>query len=409
MTAAPAAPAQAAYRPPGTARQAVLIGRLDLRRRLRDRSILLQVFLAPILLALIVGGAFGGGTGSYSTTIVIADADQTTASRAITAAIASQSEEGGVEFAPREVSGVEAATAAVAADDVSAAVVLPAGFSAAVAAGESAELLVIGDAGDEIATSVAASVADSIAASAQSRRVSLATAAGAAAAFGVQIDDAALRALLQEPPIIVVADARLTNSFSLMAFFAPGMAMIFLFFVMGAAARSLLAERREGTLSRMLAGPTPPTAVLLGKALAVVVLGLLSMLTVYLVTTFGFGVDWGDPIGVLLVMASAVIAIAGFSLIITGLARSEQQAEALTIIGTLLFAVFGGTFVFAAGGVFAQLRVFTPNGQALIAFIDLSAGEADWTEVLPHVAVLLAMGLVTGLVGLVAIRRGMAQ
>ncbi len=47
--------AEAPPRPPSTLGQATLIGRLDLRRRLRDRSILLQVFLAPILLALIVG------------------------------------------------------------------------------------------------------------------------------------------------------------------------------------------------------------------------------------------------------------------------------------------------------------------------------------------------------------------
>jgi ABC-2 type transport system permease protein len=194
-----------------------------------------------------------------------------------------------------------------------------------------------------------------------------------------------------------------------MAFFAPGMAMIFLFFVMGAAARSLLTERREGTLDRVLAGPTSPSAVLLGKASAVCALGLLSMLTVYLVTSLAFGVDWGDPVGVLLVMTAAVIAIAGFSLIITGLARSEEQAEALTIIGTLLFAVFGGTFVFAASGLFAQLRVFTPNGQALIAFIELSAGEASWQDVLPHVLILLAMGVASGLIGLLAIRRGMAR
>ena len=62
------------------AAQALLIGRLDLRRRLRDRSILVQVFLAPIVLALIVGGAFGGGSGGLSATIAIADADATAAS-----------------------------------------------------------------------------------------------------------------------------------------------------------------------------------------------------------------------------------------------------------------------------------------------------------------------------------------
>ena len=396
-------------RPPGTLRQALMIGRLDLRRRLRDRSILVQVFLAPILLALIVGGAFGSGTGSYTTTILIADEDQTDTSAGIAEAIGAASEEEGVVFLPRAVNDSDDAVAAIDAGDAAAAVVIPAGFTEDVLGGGPAELLVVGPPGDDIDRSIAQAVADGIAASAQSRRVSVATATATATQYGVPVDEAALQQLLDQPPIIVVADARFENSFSLMAFFAPGMAMIFLFFVMGAAARSLLTERREGTLNRMLAGPTPPFAVLLGKATAVFVLGILSMLTVYLVTTFAFGVDWGDPVGVLLVMVAAVVAIAGFSLIITGLARNEEQAEALTIIGTLLFAIFGGTFVFAASGLFAQLRVFTPNGQALIAFIDLSAGEASWLDVLPHVLILLAMGAVSGAIGLAAIRKGMVQ
>lgn len=388
---------------------ALLIGRLDLKRRLRDRSILIQVFLAPILLALIVGAAFGGTAASLSTTIVIADADQTQTSRAIASAFAAQSEEGGVVFEARSVTGIDEVSAAVEGEGVGAAVVIPAGFTDAVMAGSAAELIVVGTAGDTLPRSVAQSVADGIAATAQSRRVSATTASVTAQQFGATIDPAALADLLQQPPIIAVQDTRVTSTFSLMSYFAPAMAMIFLFFVMGAAARSLMSERREGTLSRILAGPTPPTAVLLGKACAVFALGMLSLLTVYLVTTFAFGADWGDPIGVLLVITAVVVAIAGISLVITGLARTEQQAESLTIIGTLILAVLGGSFVFTGSGLFAQLRAYFPNGQALMAFLDLSAGEADWVVVLPRVLILLAMGLITGAIGLVAIRRGMAR
>lgn len=396
--------------PVGTASGALLVGRLDLQRRLRDRSILLQVFLAPILLAVIVGGAFGGGFSGLQTTIVIADADQTPTSTAISAALAEGSEEDGVVFEPQAVTGEDEVAALVADDEeVGAAVLIPAGFTEAVQTGQAAELLVVGRSSDEVFASVAQSVADSIAATAQSRRVSTATAGATADQLAVPLDEESLAAALQQPPVIVVEDSRLDGTFNMMAFFAPGMAMIFLFFVMGAAARSLLTERRLGTLDRILAGPTQPTAVLLGKAMAVVVLGLLSLLTVYLVTTLAFGVDWGDPLGVLLVMLAAVIAIAGFSLIVTGIARTEQQAEALTIIGTLVFAVLGGTFVFTNAGLFADIRGFFPNGQALMAFLDLSAGQASWVEVLPRVLILLGMGLVTGMIGLLAIRRRMAR
>jgi hypothetical protein len=57
---------------PSVLEQAGLVARLDLVRRLRDRSVLIQVFLAPVFLALI----FGGGAGGIQAEIWLADADE---------------------------------------------------------------------------------------------------------------------------------------------------------------------------------------------------------------------------------------------------------------------------------------------------------------------------------------------
>ena len=134
------------------------------------------------------------------------------------------------------------------------------------------------------------------------------------------------------------------GTFSVIAYFAPGMAMLFLFFIIGDGARSIVAERKQGTLPRILAAPVSPTSVLLGKTAQVMVVGVLSMTAVWLITWLGFGADWGDPVGVFVVIVAAVTAIAGISLLITGFARTENQADALTTIVALLFAVAGGTF-----------------------------------------------------------------
>ncbi|HZL81097.1 MAG TPA: ABC transporter permease [Demequina sp.] len=396
---------------PNVLTQALLVARLDLRRRLRDRSVLIQVILAPVLLALIIGGAFSGDSGGLRADIWLADADGSELSTQIVAALAGQSEPGGegVSFVAKPGLDAAAAEAAVDADEADAVVVIPAGFGAAVRAGEAAELRVLGDAGDDVVAGIARSVADGIANGVQTQRAAIATTLTAAAQLGEEVsaDDVA-RVATATPAAITVRDSRFENTFSMMSFFAPGMAMIFLFFVMGAAARSLVTERREGTLPRMLAGPTSPTAVLLGKALAVLTLGFTSLLMVWGITSLGFGVDWGDPLGVLLVITGAVVAIAGISLVITGLARTESQSEALTIVFALVLSVLGGSFVYTATGFLAEVRKFTPNGQALMAFSDLAAGNASPADVLPAVLLLLGGGLVTGAIGLLAIRRGLA-
>jgi len=367
---------------PNVLTQALLVARLDLRRRLRDRSVLIQVILAPVLLALIIGGAFSGDSGGLRADIWLADADGSELSTQIVAALAGQSEPGGegVSFVAKPGLDAAAAEAAVDADEA-----------------------------DAVVAGIARSVADGIANGVQTQRAAIATTLTAAAQLGEEVsaDDVA-RVAAATPAAITVRDSRFENTFSMMSFFAPGMAMIFLFFVMGAAARSLVTERREGTLPRMLAGPTSPTAVLLGKALAVLTLGFTSLLMVWGITSLGFGVDWGDPLGVLLVITGAVVAIAGISLVITGLARTESQSEALTIVFALVLSVLGGSFVYTATGFLAEVRKFTPNGQALMAFSDLAAGNASPADVLPAVLLLLGGGLVTGAIGLLAIRRGLA-
>jgi len=196
-----------------------------------------------------------------------------------------------------------------------------------------------------------------------------------------------------------------SSSFSVIGYVAPAMAMLFLFFTLGAGARSVVTERREGTLARIRAAPVTGNAVLVGKTLAVLVQGLLSVMTVWAVTSIAFRVNWGDPTGVAAVLVAVVVSIAEITLLITGLARTENQADALTTVVALTMAVIGGTFFLGAAGAVAVLKPFTPNGQAMLALTGLSAGEAGLVDVLPAVAALLAIGLVGAAVGLAGLRR----
>jgi len=400
---------------PPTWRQALLIAGNDLRRRIRDRSLLIQGVIAPIALGLIVGLAFGGGF-SFSATIGVADADGSSVSRQISQSLTSAeatsdvgdgsgeaSEESGLVFEP-----VEAAEAREMVEDatVDAAIVLPAGLAQAVQDGSPVTLGVIGHPGRTLSSAVAQAVADSVAAQIGATRLAVAASVAAGQQSGQPVDPAQVAQAARgvtSPLQVLPTDVR--STFSVIGYFAPAMAMLFLFFTLGAGARSVISERREGTLQRVRAAPVTADAVLLGKTLAVLVQGLLSVFTVWAVTSLAFSVDWGDPLGVASVLTAVVVSIAGIALLITGLARTENQADALTTIIALALAVVGGSFFFGAAGVVAVLKPFTPNGQAMLALTELSAGEATLLDVLPSVLGLLAVGLVTGSVGLAALRR----
>lgn len=370
-----------------------LIAALGLRRSLRDKSILIQGLIAPVVIALVVGAAFGAGF-SVNATIGIADADSSDLSRQIASNLAGA---GGDGIAFSTVTGDPAA--AVESGVYDAVLVLPAGLGEAVMSGAAADLEVIGKATDPLAQSIAESVAGGVAANLQTARIT------AVAATQVGVDPGpAIQKAVSAPAPITVEQGEVQGTFSVMAYFAPGIAMLFLFFIIGNGARSIVVERREGTLARIMAAPVSGSSVLLGKTVPLIVVGVVSMTAVWLVTWLGFGAWWGDPLGVFLVIVAAVFAIAGISLLITGLARTENQADALTTIVALLFAVAGGTFFYGATGPLSVLRQFTPNGQALAAFVNLSAAQAAVVDVLPQVIGLFALGLGTAVIGLLALR-----
>jgi ABC-2 type transport system permease protein len=373
-----------------------LIAALGLRRSLRDRSILIMGLIAPVAIALVVGAAFGSGV-SVSATIGIADEDRSDISTSIAESLTGS---GGDGIAFSEISDLAAVDAVVEAGTYDAVIVFPAGLGQAVLEGAPADLQVVGRSTSPLAQSIAESVATGIAANLQTARVT----AVAATRAGVTDVGAAVSRAVSTPSPITVEQGEVEGTFSVMAYFAPGMAMLFLFFIIGEGARSVVAERREGTLQRVLAAPVSPSAVLLGKTVQVLVVGVVSMTAVWLVTWLAFGAYWGDPLGVLLVILAAVVAIAGISLFITGLARTENQADALTTIVALLFTVAGGTFFYGAAGPLSTLRQFTPNGQALAAFVELSAAQAAVVDVLPRVLLLLGIGVGAAAIGLLTMR-----
>lgn len=185
------------------------------------------------------------------------------------------------------------------------------------------------------------------------------------------------------------------------------MSILFLFFTAGFAARSLLAERRDGTLARVLATPTSPGQVIAGKVLSVSVLGLAGFTTVWAVTSLVFGAHWGNPGAVLALIVATVVAVGGVSTLVSSLGRTEQQADAYTSAVTFVFALLGGNFIGPGLGpdLLRTLSRLTPNGWALQAFTDLAAGAATAVGVGTALAVLLGIGLVTGVAGILRVRR----
>lgn len=377
-----------------------VIAGLNLRRRLRDRSAVIQGVVAPVALALIVSVAFGSDA-SFSATIGVVDEDGSPLGAGLVAA-----EGSGDGIALVRSPSVVAARAAIDDGDLDAAVVIPAGFGASLA-GEPADIGVLVDPGAELAGDVARAVADQLAARVDTARIAVtaAVAADPALAADPGVDRLAVEAASVAPPV-TLGESAFGDGFDPITYFAPSMAILFSFLTLGAGARALIVERREGTLTRVRAAPVADRAILAGVTVSTMVVGLVSFLAVWAVTALAFGADWGDPVAVVVLVVATVVAVAGISTLVTGLARTEAQADSASSVLAFGFALLGGGFI-SPGDLpdgLATVALLTPNRWALDAFAELSAGAAGLATVAVPVAVLTAIGVITGGIGMTRVR-----
>lgn len=389
-------------------RAALVIAVKDLRQKVRDRSVLLMAVLAPLGLAVLFSTMLPD-QDTFHTTYAVVDLDGGQVARGLVEGPLAGLEEAKVATLVPTATEAEA-RAAVDAGDVAAAIVIPAGFTAAVQAGQPAQLLVIGGS-SSLPSEVARSVLGGFGTQVTAVQVAVGT---ALAASGASPDPAlaaelAAAAMAAPAPIEVTAGETADRVASSKTFYGASMAVLFVFFAAQFGVLSLLAERRNGTLARMLAAPIAPATILLGKVIVSLVVASISMAVIVVATTLLFGAAWGDPLAVTALVGAVALAATGIATLVVGFARTEEQAGSFIAVVAMTLAVFGGSFfrMSQAPEGMAALSVITPHSWFLRGINDL-AGGGGITVVAPSLAVLVTVGLVTGGVGLLRARQVVA-
>ncbi len=342
----------------------------ELKRRIRSRSAVVNAFIAPLALAVVFGSLIQGAS-SASFPLAVVDAGGTPLSAGVVEGILGfADEEGAAALDFRSVATADGARSLVEDGDVGSALLI----------GSDGSIEVIKNAERPISAQVGESIANTVVGS-------------------IRRGDA--------EPIILAPASLGGRPVDVMAYYGAGMAGLLLFFTVGLAAKSMLEDRDNSTLPRMLSGPTSARAILVGKVIAVVTLSVLGFVVVWLVTTFAFGAEWGSPVGVVILIVATTLAIGGVATFLGSLTRTPQQADTFTAVAGFLFALAGGAFIPPADtpAGLRILRNITPNGLSLRGFTTLSADAGALADILPVTLGLVAIAAVFGLVGLTRVER----
>jgi ABC-2 type transport system permease protein len=181
--------------------------------------------------------------------------------------------------------------------------------------------------------------------------------------------------------------------FDVLAYLAPGMALMFLMFTVSYGGRSILAEKSQGTLPRLLVSPTHATQILGGKVFGIFLTGAAQMLILIGGTSLLFQLKWGDTVGVLVLVFAAVFGATGWGMLITALARTPAQVGSVGSAMMLIFGILGGSFIsLDQMPPFVQaISRITPNSWALDGFTTLALG-GTLTNLSTPLTALLTMG-----------------
>lgn len=352
--------------------QVLTIARAELLRRVRSRSAIITSLVAPLALAIVFGLMFDTNS-SPSFAIGIVDEGGTPVSAEIAlGVVTSTGDDNPVTFIAID----DRAEASTQVDDGD--------VGSAIVIGGDLALTVL----TTPASPLSAQVGESVAAGIATR---IETGGGS--------------------PVELVDLTLGGRELSASAYFGASMSILLLFFATGLAAQSILEDKENRTLDRILAGPTTAWAVLIGKVVAVAVMAVVGFVVVWLVTSAIFGGRWGSPPAVLVLIIFTVIALAGVATFIGGFARTAQQATTLTAVVTFALSLLGGNFTGPADtpAALRALRRVTPNGRALEAFTELSTDAASIGSIAWTLVTLLLFGVVFGAIGLARIQRVVAS
>ncbi len=413
-----------------------LIGIKDLKLIFRDRAALIFMLLAPFLLTIGMGfvtGRFSGGsTGLSDIPVVIVNLDNEQLGDAL--ADVFSSEELADLMEPTRSSDPEAARRLVDEDEAAAAVIIPEGFTRSIIPAEGTSfdesftepepvrIEVYTNPSRPTSSGVVKAIVDEFLSRVEEGRVSGMTSVVGLLQAGLldpQNAEEEARTLFQndEPTentaILLKANQAGAEAveFDILAYMAPGMALLFLMYTVSYGGRSILSERSLGTLPRLLVSPTSSAQVLGGKVLGIFLTGVAQVGILILASSVFFGVAWGDPVGVMVLILAAVFGATGWGMLITALARSPAQVASVGSAVMLIFGILGGSFINLQQmpSALRTISRITPNSWGLDGFTTLALGGGLANLVEPITALLIMGAVLFGIAVNLFNRSGILQ
>lgn len=368
----------------------VNIALANLRRMLRERSNLFFVFILPIAIILLIGVEFGGG---FVPVVGVVSPEEQGLAGLIRDALG---ETGGIDT--RDFESDEELVSAVERGRVQVGVFVPADLEAALQRGEQVEIgfVVRPDGFGPQLQSVIASAVSHVMAPVGAAQFAMAE---TDREFATALDQA--RALAPAIPEVEVetttmGEAIFPPSMGRFDLGAPQQLVLFTFLTALTGSAALILSRRLGVSSRMLSTPTTVNTIVAGESAGRLAVAFLQGIYIMALSWVIFRVDWGEPLGALLILLVFSAVGGGAGMLMGSVFSNDQQAGGIAVVIGLGMAALGGAMLPLElfSPTLRTVAHITPHAWALDGFAELVRRGGNTFDILPELAVLVIYAVV---------------
>jgi ABC-2 type transport system permease protein len=183
----------------------------------------------------------------------------------------------------------------------------------------------------------------------------------------------------------------------------PGYLVMFVFFGAAIGAVTIVRERQNNTLERLLGSSVKRESILGGIFTGTAAKGLVQIFIFLVVGLLLFNMDLGNsPAAVIILAILMVIMSAAFSVMLATLVKTQRSADSIAVLTSLVLAPLGGCWwpLFLMPDWMQALAKITPHGWAINGFNELMLFGADFGAAVPEMLALVVFTVIFGAIAL---------
>jgi ABC-type multidrug transport system permease subunit len=193
-----------------------------------------------------------------------------------------------------------------------------------------------------------------------------------------------------------------------------GTSIMMLLFSVAAIGASLLDEKQEGILKKLLCSPIHPNQILIGKMVYANIISISQLLILFIYAWLVFGLDIMHHIPSLVLMIIAIAyACSGFGVFLASFAKSRQQVQGYSTIIIMIMSAIGGSMipVPVMPEFMQKIAVISVNYWGIQGFYDIFWRIVPLTDLtfLSRVLVLLCIGSLLNFIALLMFKKNILK